>query len=43
LLGLNLPKGALKFLAFLRMGNILKLILLGDRSFSKSEIPKVRT
>jgi B12-binding domain/radical SAM domain protein len=43
LLGLNLPKGALKFLAFLRMGNILKLILLGDRSLSKSETSKTRT
>lgn len=43
LLGLNLPKGSLKFLPFLRIGNILKLILLGDRSFSKTKISKART
>jgi B12-binding domain/radical SAM domain protein len=43
LFGLNLPKGSLKFLPFLRIGNILKLILLGDRSFSKSEISKTGT
>ncbi len=38
LFGLNLPKGTLKFLPFLRVGNILKLILLGDRSFSKKKV-----
>ena len=29
--GLNLPKGSLKFLPFIRIGNILKLILFGDK------------
>lgn len=37
LFGLNLRKGSLKFLPFLRIGNIIKLILLGDRSFSKGK------
>ncbi len=38
LFGLNLPKGSLKFLPFLRIGNILKLILFGNRNLSKRRI-----
>ncbi len=42
LFGLNLPRGSLKFLPFLRIGNILRLILLGDRSLSRKRL-KTRT
>lgn len=34
--GLNLPRGSLKFLALLRIGNIIKLILRGDDSTSRA-------